>query len=382
MSRPLRAVDALPGPALWEALTAALDGTGAGLLPLPPGPEAARITRALQPGTPLEHDDVAVVVPTSGSTGEPKGALLTAAALRASAGATHARLGGPGRWLLAIPATHIGGLQVAVRALLAGSPPHLLPAGPFTAQTFLAGAATVDPQARRYTSLVPTQLARLLESPAATEALAGFDGVLLGGAATPAPLLARARAAGVTALTTYGMSETAGGCVYDGAPLEGVTAGLDGDGRVTLSGPVLARGYRLRPDLTAQAFRDGPGGLVFTTGDLGRLDATGRLQVLGRVDDMVVSGGEKIPPAAVEAVLAAHPAVADVVVVGVPDPEWGARVRACVVLRPGAALDLAQARDHVAAALGRAAAPRELVVLASVPTLPSGKPDRVALAQS
>ena len=329
MGRQLRAVEAVPGPALWDAITAALDGTGPGLLPLGPGPEAQRVTRALQPGTALEHDDVAVVVPTSGSTGEPKGALLTAASLHASAHATHARLGGPGRWLLAIPATHIGGVQVAVRALLAGGPPHVVAAGPFTAGTFLAGAAAVGPGARRYTSLVPTQLARLLESPAATEALAGFDGVLLGGAATPAALLARARAAGVTGLTTYGMSETAGGCVYDGVPLDGVGVSLTPAGRVRLSGAVVARGYRLRPDLTAAAF-DGD---TFTTADLGRLGPDGRWEVLGRADDLIVTGGEKVAPAAVEAALATHPAVSEVAVVGVPDPEWGARVRAVVVLR-------------------------------------------------
>ena len=383
MGRTLVGVEAWPGAALWRVLEAALDGTGPALLPLPTdAAEAARVLAALRPTEPVEHDDVAVVVPTSGSTGEPKGALLTAAALHASAAATHARLGGPGRWLLAIPPSHVGGLQVAVRALLAGAEPQTMPDGPFTAEAFVAAAAAgaAATGARRYTSLVPTQLARLLADPAATDALAGFDGVLLGGAATPEPLLARAREVGVTALTTYGMSETSGGCVYDGRALDGVTVTLDVDGRVLLTGPVVARGYRLQPALTAEAFRREPdGAATFVTGDLGRLLPDGALQVLGRVDDMVVTGGEKVAPAAVETALASHPSVAEVVVVGVPDAEWGAAVRACVVLRPGTTLALEAAREHVAGALGRRSAPRELVVLEALPLLPSGKPDRAAL---
>jgi O-succinylbenzoic acid--CoA ligase len=160
--------------------------------------------------------------------------------------------------------------------------------------------------------------------------------------------------------------------VYDGVPLPGVA--VDVGERVRLSGPVVGRGYRLRPDLTAEAFA----GDTFTTGDVGRWDGD-RLQVLGRADDLVVTGGEKVAPLAVEAALAEHPSVAEVVVVGVPDAEWGARVVAHVVLRRGAALTLAEAREHVAARLGRVAAPRQLEVLDAVPALPSGKPDRAVL---
>ena len=341
-------------------VAAALDGTGPPLLPT----TDPRVVAAMQPDVPLEHDDVAVVVPTSGSTGEPKGALLTAANLRASATATAERLGGPGQWLLALPTTHIGGLQVLVRSVLAGTEPVRLD-GPTTVEAFEAAAARLDGP-RRYVSLVPTQLGRLVDSPA----LQGFDAVLLGGAAAPAALLARARARGVRVVTTYGMSETSGGCVYDGVPLRGVS--VDAGDRLRITGPVVARGYRLRPDLTAEAF-DGD---TFTTSDVGRWDGD-RLVVLGRADDVVVTGGEKVAPAAVQAALAEHPSVVDVAVVGVPDDEWGERVVAVVVLR--APLTLEQARDHVTARVSRVAAPRELRVVDALPLLPSGKIDRMGL---
>ena len=355
--------------ALLPALADALDGAGPAVLPLADGPAAAGVLSALRPDEPLEHDDTALVVPTSGSTGEPKGVLLSAANLRASATATAARLGGPAQWLLAIPPTHVGGVQVLVRSLLAGTSPVLLPDGPFTDAAFAAATALVDGP-RRCTSLVPTQLRRLL-TPDGLDALRSYDAVLLGGAAAPAGLLAEVRAAGVRLVTTYGMSETSGGCVYDGVPLDGVRAEVR-DGRVRLSGPVVARGYRLRPDLTAAAFA----GDTFTTDDLGRLDG-GVLRVLGRTDDVVVTGGEKVPPAAVEAALEAHPSVVEAAVHGVPDADWGQRVVAVVVLRGG--LTLAQARDHVAETLPRSWAPRELREVAALPLLASGKVDRAAL---
>ena len=348
---------AVPTP---ETLAAALDGSGPPLLTS----TEPRVLAALRPHEPLEHDDVAVVVPTSGSTGEPKGVLLTGDNLRASATAA-ASVVGEGQWLLAIPPTHVGGLQVLVRSLLAGTEPVVLD-GPTTVEAFEAATARLTAP-RRLVSLVPTQLRRLLGSPALTE----YDAVLLGGAAAPADLLHAARAAGVRVVTTYGMSETSGGCVYDGVPLPGVR--VDVRDRIRLSGRVVARGYRLRPDLTAAAF-DGD---TFTTDDLGSVDPDGRLVVLGRADDLVVTGGEKVAPAAVEEALAAHPSVAEVAVVGVPDEEWGARVVAVVVLR--APLTLDQARDHVAARVSRVAAPRELRVVDALPLLPSGKIDRVRL---
>ena len=361
----MRALPARYGPELVAALAAALAG-GPAVLPLPDGAEGERLRAALGPESPVS-DDVALVVPTSGSTGDPKGVELTAAALAASAAATEARLGGPGRWLLALPVTHIAGLQVVLRALRAGTPPVADP-------DFVTGTALLG-TGRRFTSLVPTQLRRLLDAgPAALDALRSYDAVLLGGAAAPPGLVQSARTAGARVVVTYGMSETCGGCVYDGVPLDGVTADLAAGGRIRLGGPVLARGYRLRPELTAAAFTDGR----FVTGDVGRLDR-GRLTVLGRADDMLVTGGEKVAPAAVEAALSEHPAVAEAAVTGVADPEWGQRVVAVVVLREGGTLTLEQAREQVAARVSRVAAPRELRVVDALPLLPSGKLDRAAL---
>jgi o-succinylbenzoate---CoA ligase len=362
----MRALLARYGPELVDALAAAVAGSGPAVLPLPDGADGDRLRAALRPDLPVEAG-VALVVPTSGSTGDPKGVLLTGAALEASAAATERRLGGPGRWLLALPVTHVAGLQVVLRALRAGGPPVVDP-------DFVAGTAALG-AGRRYTSLVPTQLHRLMAAgPATLDALRSYAVVLLGGAAAPPGLVAAARAAGIAVVVTYGMSETCGGCVYDGLPLDGVTVDLADGGRIRLAGRVLASGYRLRPELTAQAFAGGR----YVTGDVGEL-CGGRLVVLGRADEMLLTGAEKIAPAAVEAALAEHPAVAEAAVVGVADPEWGQRVVAVVVLRDGARLTLDQAREQVASRLPRHAAPRELRIVDRLPLLPSGKPDRRAL---
>ena len=371
----MRAIPARYGSELVAALSAALDGTGPAVLPVPDGVEGERLRAALRPDQSAE-EGVALVVPTSGSTGDPKGVLLTAAALAASAAATERRLGGPGRWLLALPVTHVAGLQVVLRALRAGSAP--VPAGSDAAD-FAAATAALGP-GRRFTSLVPTQLRRLLDAgPAALDALRSYTAVLVGGAAAPAGLVATARAAGVPVVVTYGMSETCGGCVYDGVPLDGVSVDLVGGDRITIGGPVLAAGYRLRPELSRRVFAGGR----FVTGDAGRLAggrlAGGRLTVLGRADDVLVTGGEKVAPAAVADALAEHPAVAEAAVVGVADPDWGQRVVAVVVLRAGAGLTLAEARRQVAGRVSRAAAPRELRVVDALPLLASGKLDRRAL---
>ncbi len=354
---------------LVGALRAALDG---GPAVVPVGPGGARPAAAAEPGT-------AVVVATSGSTGEPKHVALSAAALRASAQAAADRLGGPARWLLALPAEHVAGVQVIVRALLAGAPPAVQDLrGGFRPDDFTAVAATLG-TGRRHTSLVPTQLLRLLDAGgAALAALRGFDAVLVGGAALDAGLRERALAAGVRVVTTYGMSETAGGCVYDGAPLDGVVVELEADGRVLLGGPTLASGYLGRPAETAAAFAGGR----FRTGDLGRIDG-GRLEILGRADDMIVTGGEKVAPAAVARVLAAQPGVRAVCVVGVDDPEWG-QVVAAAVVRADAGRETdwtGPLRAAVRAALGRAAVPRRIVAVPGIPVRGIGKPDRAAVAR-
>jgi O-succinylbenzoic acid--CoA ligase len=286
----LRPLPVPAGPAAREvlpALRAALDG-GPALLPYAASADPPVVPDA--PGT--LPDGLALAVGTSGSTGTPKLAMLTAAALTASAHATDERLGGPGQWLLTMPAHHIAGLQVLLRSLLAGTEPVVadLAAG-FTPRTFAAAASALTGP-RRYTSLVPTQLSRLLADDTAAAALRGFDAVLVGGAATPRSLLARAEDAGVPVVTTYGMSETAGGCVYSGLPLPCSRIRADDTGRLHLGGATLAQGYLGRPDLTAAAFStDADGSRWFATDDVGHRGDDGRWHVEGRVDDLINTGG-------------------------------------------------------------------------------------------
>ena len=324
--RPLRAVLVKRAtPRLIELLAAALDGTGPAILPLDAGLSPGRLAEvvaALGPGSIEDAEGVttvrsadnegvaegtAVVVRTSGSTGASKGVELSAAALRHSARASLDRLGAkPGeRWLCCLPATHVAGLQVLVRSLLSGTEPVLAER---------ADAETVAGSGCAHVSLVPTQLHRLLLEvlgcgPAMP--LAGYSSVLLGGAPAPASLLDAARAAGVPVVTTYGMTETCGGCVYDGVPLDGVRVAIRSDdddspaesGRIWISGPVLFSGYRGAAGRARRRWRDG----WFRTGDLGRLDSSGRLVVRGRADDVINTGGHKVVPGEVAAVAADLP---------------------------------------------------------------------------
>ncbi|MEU8384207.1 AMP-binding protein [Streptosporangium sp. NPDC048865] len=371
MQRELHAVVSAPGPELFRAVGAALEGRGPALLPLPPAlpaPALRATLDALRPthvdGVPYEGGvgvpaEVAVVIATSGSTGAPKGAQLSAGALLASASASLRRLdAGTGeRWLCCLPPSHVSGLQVLVRSLLGGTEPIVHDG--FSPEAVLSSGAD-------HVSLVPTQLRRLLQ--ADPSRLRAFRTILLGGAAAPPGLLAAARAAGARVVTTYGMSETCGGCVYDGVPLDGVEAGVGDDGRIRLGGPVLFSGYRLRPDLT-EAARDGD---RFLTSDLGVLE-DGRLRVLGRADDVINTGGEKVVAASVAAVVAEHPAIADAVVVGRPDPEWGERVVAVVV--SSSPPSLAELRAFAKERLPAHAAPADLIVVTEIPLLANGKPD-------
>jgi o-succinylbenzoate---CoA ligase len=221
-----------------------LAGADHALLPVPEmdSRETSLLSTSLRVGESID-DDVALVVSTSGTTGSVKGAMLTARALIASATATHARLGGTGSWLLALPAHHIAGMQVLIRATLAGTTPVVLDVGAGFDPSALPNAVRVMGGGRRYVSLVAAQLAKALRDPAATAALAELDAVLLGGGPLPAAVAGGAAAAGVSVVRTYGSSETAGGCVYDGRPLDGVRMRID-DGRVVLGGPTLAKGYR------------------------------------------------------------------------------------------------------------------------------------------
>lgn len=380
--RRLAALALPPGPRVVDALRAAWDG-GDAVAPLPadaPGTVLRALVDELRPhrlvtpdgvhdlpgGRPV-GDDVAVVVATSGSTGEPKGVELTRAALEASARAGAARLGATpdDRWLCCVPVAHVAGVAVIVRALIAGTEPVVH-------ERFDAHAVARERDAT-LVSLVPTMLRRLLDAGAD---VARWRAILLGGAAAPRALLARAAAAGARVVRSYGATETCGGCVYDGVPLDGVAVALGADGVVSVRGPVVMRAYRNRPELTARALRAG----WFVTNDVGRFDDGGRLEILGRADDVIVTGGEKVHPARVAALLEEHPGVRAAAVAARPDPEWGERVVAVVVPSGERAPDLAELRAFVRARAARHDAPRELVTVDELPLLPSGKVDvRAAL---
>lgn len=360
---------------LSDAVADALAG-GPAVLPLDARDASAQKLRdAMAPDRPVEPG-TAVIIATSGSTGEPKGVLLSAGALTASATATHDRLGGPGHWLLATPAHYIGGLQVLVRSLLAGTSVEVVPPGPFRADRFAEAAAGVlCADGPRYTAMVPTQLTRLLDAGGAgLDAARAFDAIIIGAAATTDGLRERAADAGVRIVPAYGMSETASGCVYDGVPLDGVRAEIEPGGRILLSGPVLAHGYRLRPELTAETFVDG----WFRTGDEGRL-SNGRLTVLGRLDNVINTGGVKVSAAAVERVLITRAGVRDACVVALPDAEWGQIVAAAVLLDPGVTADPDGLRAAVRTQLGAPAVPKLVRFVEALPTRGPGKIDRAAV---
>lgn len=322
------------------------------------------------------------IVETSGSTGRPKRVMLSRAAVRASAEASARYVGGAGRWLLALPATYVAGVNVIARSLLAGAPPVVLAEH----ESFAAAAKELG-EGPGFVSLVPTQLHRLLESGGDDlAALAGFHTVLLGGGPVDPSLRARAAEAGVRVVATYGSAETCGGCVYDGMPLDGVGLAIGADGRVRISGPTLFSGYQDDPELTASSLVDG----WFLTSDAGTIDAGGRLSLLGRVDDMVVTGGIKVPAAVVARRLREHPLVEAAEVLGVDDAEWGRRVVAFVVWRDragtptprgggGSTDGVDELRDWVAQVNPRSWAPRQVVRLDEIPMLANGKPDRRAL---
>ena len=376
------------------------------LVPISPGEDegqvrsdlARRITRV-----PARTD---LVLRTSGSTtGTGRLIAMSAAALVASARATHARLGGPGTWLLPLPAHHVAGLQILIRSLEAGTEPVVVDTSSGFSPTALAEAlssarrSTGTAASRLYVSLVPTQLVRVLQDPQARRALAGADAVLLGGAAADPALLDRARGAGVTVVTTYGMSETGGGCVYNGRPLDGVELSIqnpdaEGAGRILISGPVLAEGYLQpadrAPDDAGGSFLKSAGKRVLATSDRGRLRSDGRLEVLGRLDDVIITGGVKVEPRTVEEALTGLDTVAEACAVGLPDTQWGSVVVAAVVLEPAAGQetpgnrggpDGAALREAVRTRLDGAHAPKRIVVLEALPLRPSGKVDRRAVAR-
>ena len=369
-----RALRATAGDEMFAALRGALSGEGPAVF-------------AGEPSGELPHEvpqRVALVIESSGSTGTPKRVALSSDALLASAAASDTALGGPGQWLLALPTTYIAGINVLVRSLGAETQPVVVAGGHFGPESFLAAAGAMD-HAQRYTSLVPAQLARLIDEDAALAALRRFDRILVGGQATPVSLIARALELGLNVTRTYGSSETSGGCVYDGSPI-GTTAIAIVDGEIELSGPVLADGYLADPARTERAFVLRDGRRWYRTGDAGSVVA-GILSVSGRLDDTIISGGLKVPLGEVEVIVRDLPGFATAVVIGATSDEWGevpvvvteAVVTGAVDTGADAASALAAVRSAVSERLGRAAAPARIVVVDRLPLTASGKPDRLAL---
>lgn len=400
---------------------------------------AANLARRIPARASGRSVGVDMVLRTSGSTtGTGKLVGVSMDALVASARATHKRLGGPGIWVLALPAYHAAGVQVLVRAAVAGThvfnaykeggfdPQHLaqvidaacaaagdaVPScGDDAASSCGADAASsraggageaalaADDSGRAcpvYTSLVPTQLRRALDDEQLRGALTRLDAVLIGGAAADAQLLEQAKAAGIRVVTTYGMSETCGGCVYDGQPLPGVSMDVDqATGAIWLSGPMLATGYLGDEERTRRCFVSRPDSQAgeparrwFITSDRGHI-VDGRLQVLGRLDDVIISGGIKVEPGPIEALLALNPLVSECAVVGLPDLQWGQVVTAVVVpaSMPGLGrVDegaiLAQIRVYLEQKLSGAQCPKQVLLADALPYKGIGKVDRRALAQS
>lgn len=378
------------------ALGDALSG-GAPILPVADDRADAEAVAALQRAELPEG--TAVVVRTSGSSGVPKAVALSAAALRAGAEATHERLGGAGQWLVALPSHLISGLQMLVRSEVSGIPPRFFDAaGGFDPAALLDAAEGLDGQ-RRYVSLVPLQFSRLLDlaeqDRAAADALRRFDAVLVGGQALSLEMRRRAHELGVALKRSYGMTETAGGCVYDGVEI-GDTRVRIRAGEVQLAGPSLALGYVGDPELTADRFiedrdRDGSVHRWYRTGDAGEL-LGGMLTVTGRLDRVVISGGVNVSLDEVERAAREFAGWSSAVAVAAPHPEWGERVSLVVetgkaeadgegagAAAPRATFD--EVRDAIRNRLGAAAAPVWATETDELPRLAGGKPDLRAIEQ-
>jgi O-succinylbenzoic acid--CoA ligase len=373
--RALRVVPA--GDAVLPALRDALAGGDALMVAAPGGSAAARATAepAERPADlpAAVEQRIALVVETSGSTGRPKRVALSADALLANAAASESALGPPGAWVLALPTHYIAGLNVLTRALAAEAPIATVRGEHFTAEAFRAAVAELD-HPDRYVSLVPAQLATLLDDGGAAGDLARFRAVLVGGQATPQTLVDRATAHGIRVVRSYGSSETSGGCVYDGVPV-GRTAVRVVDGEVQLGGPTIAEGYLGDPALTDERFVTDADGRWFRTADAGQWNGE-RLTVTGRRDDVLISGGVKVALGAIERMLRERPGWTSAVVVAARDPRWG---EVPVVAVEGAPVDTVAAIADAGAALGPAARPARVLELDRIPLLPSGKPDRAAV---
>ena len=377
--RQLSGIDGNSPEAVLAQLRLVLSGDGPAILPMAAGASF-----------PVPLGDVprsvAVVIETSGSSGVPKRVMLSTDALLAGAAASSAALGGPGQWLLALPTHYVAGVQVLVRSIAAETLPVILQPGHFDPAAFVAAAHRLA-EPLRYTSLVPVQLARLVDAaesaPEVLAVLRRFTAILVGGQAVDPGLVSRAEALDIHLVRTYGSSETAGGCVYNGIPIGNTRVResvVDGSIQLEISGAVLAEGYLGNPELTRERFVDELGERWFRTGDVGAVDATtGVVQVFGRADNVIISGGVKVSLDAVARAVTAMPGLGSAVAVWAPDERWG---QVPVVVTDNADHPELQAvRDRVGELVAKAARPARIVVIDELPLLGSGKVDRQRLVR-
>ena len=387
--RDLVAVTLPPGPG-WLELVRDVWASGAAVLPIDPRlprAEAGELLRLARPtvvisdpageGTGRRLEDgvpadpgVALVVHTSGTAGMPKLVQFERRAIDAAVAASAFALEATprDRWICCLPLAHVGGMLVLLRGVLLDAPVSVHP----VFDPRLIGAK----ENAAFISIVPTMLGRLLD---AEIDLTGFRGILVGGAHLSPDLRERAARVGAPVVETYGLTESCGGVVYNGRALPGVEMRISADGGIELRGPMLMRGYRFDDPATAAAFtHDG----WLQPGDAGEIDAEGRLHVVGRIDDLINTGGEKVWPHEVEVALREHPKVAEIGVGGRQDPEWGQRVVAFVVpADPAEPPSLDELRAFAAARIARHKVPRELVLVDELPRTFSGKLRRAALAR-
>lgn len=391
--RPLARVPVAPGAAgvgpLLTALAGALDGTGPAIAPVPVASSSVSneyvmsVLAALapdDPSIPLESDEIALVLATSGSTGAPRGVLLTADQLTAFTAEANSSNTTP-QWIAALPVTSMGGMNVLVRGLATGNDPIVMPsiggAEPFTPAGFhtavnVARARSADVRV----ALVPAQVARLMSDEAGVDALRECSSILVGGGPMRPSLREMAAELGITVTTTYGSTETSGGCVFDGVPLPGVIVQVQGESAgpsvLLITSPSVAYGYRADPELSRERFDAS----TFITSDLGTVDGDGRVHVLGRADDIVIINGINVSPGAVERVLDDLPDVVSAAAVSIATADGEPAIWAFVEVRDDAPNVEEAARMAVVQRLGSAARPRRVTRVARLPHLPNGKVDR------
>lgn len=381
MSIPVVTADATDVASVYEYLQRALSGELALIID---DPRATQLSNSSMTHLTEAPEGTALIIHTSGTTGSPKSVALSATALKASAEATAQRLGGHGQWVLGLPLSFIAGAQVLVRSVLAGTQPVVLGEGPFDAEQF-AQAVDLLTGGRKYSSLVPVQLARVVDAceknPDIARSIQQLDAILIGGQALDSDLRERAQQCGLTIVHTYGSSETAGGCVYDGVPLEGVDVEVDSeDNTIAISGAVLADGYLGDDQRTADVFQIRNGKKWYVSEDTGVIDK-GILTVGGRRDRTIISGGIKINLDTLESLIHRKYRRVEAHAVYIPDMEWGSRPAVIVCgVEPDQHESLSDAiHNLIRSELGRAADPAVVRFIEVAPLLPSGKIDRHAL---